>query len=31
MKNIYKRGKHETDELFGPYANILKERGVGGS
>ena len=28
MKNIYKRGKTEYDELFGPYINVLKEKGT---
>ena len=28
LKNIYKRGKTEYDELFGPYINALKEKGT---
>jgi CheY-like chemotaxis protein len=31
MKNIYKKGKSESDELFLPYINTLKEHGVGNS
>ena len=31
IKNIYKKGQAESDQLFGPYINILKEQGVGGS
>ena len=31
MKNIYKKGKSESDELFLPYINALKEHGVGNS
>jgi hypothetical protein len=28
MKTIYKRGKTENDQLFGPYINALKEKGA---
>ncbi len=28
MKTIYKRGKTENDQLFGPYINALKEQGT---
>jgi hypothetical protein len=28
MKNIYKRGKTEHDQLFGPYIHALKEKGA---
>ena len=31
VKNIYKKGKAESDELFLPYINALKEQGVGNS
>ena len=31
MKNIYKKGKSESDEFFLPYINSLKEHGVGNS
>ncbi len=31
VKNIYKKGKAESDELFLPYINALKEHGVGNS
>jgi hypothetical protein len=31
IKNIYKKGQDESDQLFGSYINILKEQGVGGS
>jgi len=28
LKNIYKRGKTEYDQLFGPYINVLKGKGA---
>ncbi|MCK4839897.1 MAG: hypothetical protein KAS94_13920 [Desulfobulbaceae bacterium] len=31
MKNIYKKGKSESDAFFLPYINALKEHGVGNS
>lgn len=30
IKNIYKKGKADSEELFGTYINILKEQGVAG-
>lgn len=31
MKNIYRKGQAEKDELFGPYIKALAERGISGS